>query len=666
MAHYDYIFSGWGASSCLLLCEMHKSGLLQGRKALIIDPSNKTKNDKTFCFWANHEADIVQSFLPIISFTWDYIQIDDRPPQAIAPLCYYHINSLDLYNLSRQIMAECGVEYISEQVKNIYSQHGVTVESENGTYHAQWAFDSRPPKYRNGETAHKSILQTFYGYQVRLAQANFDQDACTLMDFEVAQANFTQFIYILPFGKDVGLVELTRFGSAPLRAEEAEPILNSYILAKFGQYEILDKESGTIPMSTQMPDQVLIEQVVQLGTRAGKVKPSSGYAFKNMYEQAKEICANKKINHPLPKIKARFRFYDEILILILSRWPHAGKPIFQQLFRVRSTRYVLRFLEEKTSLGEDIKMFGQLPLKIFFKALFYFIFFRLKPFGSALWLIAIAFFYLLAHAVHPEMSNALSYLVIALGLVLIGIPHGAMDHLTGGLNQQKQITVPFILKYLLIMAVVFAVWYVSPTIGLLAFILYSAWHFGQTDAEDWQIGHTAIGFFWGLAFLLILLFTHLPELNEVLTILAVPTIGTVESTKYGLLFSGVLWLVCLVAAIYLKKLEWALVLAYLLVACTLPLVIAFGFYFIFHHSWKGWSHLRQNLKKSHGQMFKNALPFNLGAMFLFGGFFLSTEKSLEENIAFFFVFISCISLPHILCMHRFYDTRWEHIGKTSQ
>ena len=60
--HYDIIFVGWGASTCILIIEMEKKSLLKGKKILIIEPSDKLENDKTFCFWANRNDEIFQSF----------------------------------------------------------------------------------------------------------------------------------------------------------------------------------------------------------------------------------------------------------------------------------------------------------------------------------------------------------------------------------------------------------------------------------------------------------------------------------------------------------------------------------------------------------------------------------------------------------------------------
>jgi hypothetical protein len=102
------------------------------------------------------------------------------------------------------------------------------------------------------------------------------------------------------------------------------------------------------------------------------------------------------------------------------------------------------------------------------------------------------------------------------------------------------------------------------------------------------------------------------------------------------------------------------VLSFLLgLSYFIPVVIAFSIYFVFHHSWKGWSHLRHSLGETNVSLFKSALPFNLGALILFAIFFLNAGETFTYNLAMIFIFISCISFPHILCMHLFYKKNQE-------
>ncbi|MBP5982294.1 MAG: hypothetical protein KA734_01120 [Fluviicola sp.] len=66
----DYLFVGGGASATLLLLSMKKNGLLNGKEIVVIDPDDKSKNDKTFCFWTSREEQQTLLCAPIISHEW--------------------------------------------------------------------------------------------------------------------------------------------------------------------------------------------------------------------------------------------------------------------------------------------------------------------------------------------------------------------------------------------------------------------------------------------------------------------------------------------------------------------------------------------------------------------------------------------------------------------
>jgi hypothetical protein len=105
----------------------------------------------------------------------------------------------------------------------------------------------------------------------------------------------------------------------------------------------------------------------------------------------------------------------------------------------------------------------------------------------------------------------------------------------------------------------------------------------------------------------------------------------------------------------------AMVLSALMLAVgmELPLLTAFGVYFIGQHSFNGWTHLKKGFKTDNLSLFKVAFPFTLGAFLLFAMILLGMEKGWlnafhNHEVTLFFVFISCISFPHVLAMHGFY------------
>jgi len=64
-----------------------------------------------------------------------------------------------------------------------------------------------------------------------------------------------------------------------------------------------------------------------------------------MYRHAQLICEGGNIKSKKVKPNKRFLFYDQLLLIILTIWPLKGKPIFERLFAVKSSYFILRFLD---------------------------------------------------------------------------------------------------------------------------------------------------------------------------------------------------------------------------------------------------------------------------------------------------------------------------------
>jgi len=117
--HFDLVFTGWGASTCILMIEMEKKSLLENQNILIIEPSDKLENDKTFCFWAEKNDDIYQNFKSIISNSWTSIQINDNKSSLIDPVEYFHVDSKDLYDWTRNIIKKYNIQHREKKLTQL-------------------------------------------------------------------------------------------------------------------------------------------------------------------------------------------------------------------------------------------------------------------------------------------------------------------------------------------------------------------------------------------------------------------------------------------------------------------------------------------------------------------------------------------------------------------
>ena len=632
---------------------MQKKKLLSNKSILIIDPDLKKENDKTFCFWAAETDQIFKDYESIFSNQWENIQINDFDIQNISPLKYCHISSKDLYDFVRKLMKQNNIEFLQSNVKDIVpSGNGFNVNTSNNTFSTNWVFNSIPINLSNLENQKFNISQSFIGFKIQLIDNEFNEDTYRMMDFRVDQQKATQFIYILPYDSKHALVELTRFGKLVIEKKEAKIELDKYIKAHFGNYKTIDVEKGVIPMSSSLPQIKQYDRWINIGTRAGSVKPSTGYAFKNMYNHAVDICKNNQLNKSVFKRKKRFLFYDQLLLIILTYWSKKGKSIFETLFKVKSSNFVLHFLDEKTTIKEEIGMFMKLPLGVFLKAVVVWVYWRLKVYIVPILMIAyVSVFQNIPSDNQVFNMKTHELFILIFGLFILGIPHGALDHLTESLFSTNKITVRFVVTYLLLMVPIFLIWMLSPLVGLLFFLIYSSWHFGQTDFKSWGLESNTFAFIWGVVLLSFKFLTHFDDFNAILKILDV---YPVQDFKYRDLISILFLSPFVLYALIQKKWKWLLCTLFLLVSQGVSLITTFGIYFIFQHSRLGWIHLQQKLKLNNMKMFVNALPFNLGAILIYWLIFVQMNNSFETNVAYFFVFLSCISFPHIFCMSIFY------------
>ena len=206
------------------------------------------------------------------------------------------VESLALYNRTRDLLKRYpNIKVLHEKVSDIID-HSVYIDllTKNTSYQVLKVFDSRPPVIN--EVIGKTVWQSFQGWKVEFDKPIFRPDTMRLMDFNIPQNGFTQFMYQLPISQTEALIEITRFGKELLPEDLAKDQLRNYLLTFNESYRIHDIENGVLPMSQNAEQYHRSPKVISVGSRAGKLKSTTGYAFKNMYNHAKELVLNEALN----------------------------------------------------------------------------------------------------------------------------------------------------------------------------------------------------------------------------------------------------------------------------------------------------------------------------------------------------------------------------------
>ncbi|MFN8699680.1 MAG: beta-carotene 15,15'-dioxygenase, Brp/Blh family [Flavobacteriales bacterium] len=658
--NFDYIFCGVGASASLVLFELDQRAKLEGKAVLLLDPHWSKRVDKTFCFWARKDDRILEDLSPFICHRWTAIHNSDGSRVSIEPWGYYHVSSQLLRQKVEELAKEYGWTVIESPIDNIeQTSEGPVITVDHMAFRGRHIFDSRPPVYLAPEAGQTHLLQSFEGWEIETETHVFDQKSFRFMDFHVAQGAFTQFIYVLPFAPGRALVELTRFGSEIISSSEAAPVLEQYIASEYGKFTIVNKEYGCIPMSNCSMQNNSLQGVTPLGGRAGRIKASTGYAFRNMYDQARHIAGQLEDDPhiaafiPLQKPKnwGRFPFYDALLLDILDRNPAAGKGIFTALLSRVSMERIFTFLDEKTSIREEVSLFLKLPAAPFLRSLGRRMWHsRLTPSVGLLLVTAVMLILQNAGWLYPAAVHGL----LLAGLIAVGIPHGAVDHLVESGSGEISKLPRFILQYIATGALMGLTWLIAPVLGLIAFLIYSAWHFGQADGSSWRMS-PLLSLSWGASVICYILGTHPHETNAIL------------ASMGGLSIPGACpWWSLLPWALYAlskRHLPLLFTLLWLTLASQLPLLLSFSLYFIGQHSLVSWNHLKAYLRLSNRSIWIRSLPFHGAAWVLCALFYLYWPSSLSNDMSqwgTFFIFLACVSFPHVLAMRAVFGSPPKH------
>ncbi|MEO5912231.1 MAG: lycopene cyclase family protein [Pelobium sp.] len=393
---YNFTIVGAGASGLWLANAMIDNGLLINKTLCIVESDNNKTNDRTWCYWAKENIKEPK----IVSKEWRSIKdlYGDRNNQ-IFPYKYYHVKSNDFYrHLKTKLTQNPNICWKVETVNTVdkLTEGKLCVQTINQSWETDYAFlAALPAKDKDLETNKLNLYlgsqgkkifmwQSFVGYRIKTNAPVFNPSEIAMMDFNADQANATQFFYELPFSENEALIEFTRFGTEIIDDDYAISQIENRLKSKNISYQILEIEKGAIPMTPQFDQHNNSlsnnQNIIYIGTLGGAIKPTTGYGFKRMFDYAEELAKalknENKSNLPTMKRKWRFRVYDIILIQILLETPNLGKNIFQTLFTNQPIKRILKFLDEETSIIEEVKIFYRLPLLPFTKSLLKYLFVR--------------------------------------------------------------------------------------------------------------------------------------------------------------------------------------------------------------------------------------------------------------------------------------------------
>ncbi len=374
MNYYDYIISGSGAAGLSLLMRLMQNKAFDDKRILVVDKAQKDQNDHTWCFWEQQPG----LFELVVHHQWQYIHFFSRQYSSLIdlfPYQYKMIRSIDFYNyVLQEAEKHSKVTFIYGNVEAAGNEGNKGLVIVNGErYTADYVFNSILFAKLVIPANKHYLLQHFKGFTIETKETVFNPLEATLMDFRVSQQHGTAFVYVLPVSRNRALVEYTLFTKELLPESEYNAALHNYISSYLNikSYTVAEQEFGVIPM-TDITFVKQIGKVINIGAAGGQTKASTGYTFQFIQKHSEKLVADLlKYGYPKneePFFDKRFRIYDSTLLNILSNNKLPGDKIFADLFQKNPVDRVLRFLDNESTLEDEINLMGTLPQSAFMKA----------------------------------------------------------------------------------------------------------------------------------------------------------------------------------------------------------------------------------------------------------------------------------------------------------
>lgn len=375
MKYYDYIIVGGGAAGLMMAYRMAKDVFFDDKKIVIIDKVKKTTNDKTWCYWETKNGEWDE----ILTNSWNKIVFESDNfvlEENIAPYSYKMIRSSNFYaQIWKTLDRKNNILFLEEDVVSIHQQKDeAKIITEKSVYTTKTLLNSvlLDDSYRE-QPKYPLLQQHFVGFFIKTKEDTFKDSSATFMDFTVPQLGNTRFMYVLPISKTEALFEYTLFSSDLLAFDVYKKAIEQYLERKnITDYTIIEQEQGAIPMTCFKFWDKNSTNIMHIGTAGGWSKASTGFTFKNINKKTKELVEHLKEQKPFVKVHKmnKFWFYDLLLLDILHEKNHLGAHIFTKMFQKSRTNHILKFLDEETSIFEDLQIILKIPPYYFVRALF--------------------------------------------------------------------------------------------------------------------------------------------------------------------------------------------------------------------------------------------------------------------------------------------------------
>jgi len=295
-------------------------------------------------------------------------------------------------------------------------------------------------------------------------------------------------------------------------------------------------------------------------------------------------------------------------------------------------------------------------------------------------LIAFGILFTIVVSFITRVSIQFQEYILFSGILLLGIPHGAADQLVSqqtSLNKGRDFSkARFFSEYMGRLLLFGLLLYFFPLTANALFLLFSAYHFGETDINEYRsdrVTQKLMALADGTLVIAVILLTHLDEVKPIYLFSHAVDHSLINTEWFKniqvilISVAGIAFCTLLIThhlsvrtsqryfVLYMMQL-----LALLFIISQLPLLLAFAFYFVAWHSVLSIHHIITYLKEgclfSTGsiiwQLVKNTLIVYTAISFLAVLSYLLFQES--DLSGFLFVALAMLTAPHLPVMQQMY------------
>ena len=371
---YDYIICGAGLSGLILASRIFEDRFFDDKNILLIDKDLKSSVNKTWCFWETGNS----VWKDYIVKSWDTVIFKSKgfkKEKSLQNYSYKMIKSkFFLDSIINKIKQANNFDFFQDEIVDfIESENNVLVKTKSNQFLANNVFNSCVDIDEiKSKTSYPFLLQHFLGWTIETEESVFNEKKATIMDFSIDQKDETRFFYVLPLSDKKALIEFTVFSKDLLKEDEYEKELEKYIKSiKIEKYKIIEDEFGVIPMTCYPFERKYTSKILNIGTAGGWTKPSSGYTFKFIEKNTIKLVSYIKKNTQFSnfKIKTRHWIYDLIFLDVLYKNNYLGSNLFTKMFSKNPMEKIFMFLDNETSITDELKITASFPKRIFTNSL---------------------------------------------------------------------------------------------------------------------------------------------------------------------------------------------------------------------------------------------------------------------------------------------------------